>query len=295
VKASYPTSFGGITAWARETGIPATQARVRFAQYTVLRAITDSRSLGPILVFKGGNALDFVWHPNRSTQDLDFSADLADPEHDLDEARLRERFTSSLAALEPVLSVVCRVVRVERQPPGPHRTFVTYVISVGYALPDQPQVRARLQAGEVPRQTIRVEISVNEPICADERVDIAGRQPLRVSTVEDIVAEKLRALLQQRLRNRTRRQDLLDIAALLADGIPLDRGHVADYLRRKAAARGVPVSLAAFDDPEISRRAHQDYDELVTTARIRFIPFEEAWALLIAFVQTLHLDDDHRS
>lgn len=57
---------------------------------------------------------------------------------------------------------------------------------------------------------------------------LAGSLPLRVSTAEDIVAEKLRALLQQALRNRTRRQDLLDIAALLRAGVPLDPARVAD-------------------------------------------------------------------
>lgn len=52
------------------------EGRVRFAQYAILRAIAYSDRLSRILVFKGGNALDFVWHPNRSTQDLDFSADM---------------------------------------------------------------------------------------------------------------------------------------------------------------------------------------------------------------------------
>jgi hypothetical protein len=41
-----------------------------------------------------------------------------------------------------------------------------------------------------------------------------GKRSLRVSIPEDIVAEKLRAFLQQKetIRNRERPQDLLDIA-----------------------------------------------------------------------------------
>jgi predicted nucleotidyltransferase component of viral defense system len=65
------------------------EARRRFAQYAVLRAIASSARLSELLVFKGGNALDFVWSPNRSTSDLDFSADMrAEGAAALDEARL---------------------------------------------------------------------------------------------------------------------------------------------------------------------------------------------------------------
>ena len=52
------------------------EARRRFAQYAVLRAISSSARLRELLVSKGGDALDFVWSPNRGTIDLDFSADM---------------------------------------------------------------------------------------------------------------------------------------------------------------------------------------------------------------------------
>ncbi len=48
------------------------EARRRFAQYAVLRAIAPSARLSELLVFEGGNALDYVRSPNRSTIDLDF-------------------------------------------------------------------------------------------------------------------------------------------------------------------------------------------------------------------------------
>ncbi len=118
---------------------------------------------------------------------------------------------------------------------------------------------------------------------------LAGSLPLRVSTAEDIVAEKLRAVLQQALRNRTRRQDLLDIAALLRAGVPLDPARVAAYLLRKAAAREVAVSRAALLDPDLLARASVDYEQLAGTARRVFIPFPEASALVRAFIEALPL------
>lgn len=71
----YPTAFREIGFWASEHQIPLDEARRRFAQYGILRAISTSRRLHEVLAFKGGNALDFIWHPNRSTIDLDFTAD----------------------------------------------------------------------------------------------------------------------------------------------------------------------------------------------------------------------------
>ncbi len=79
---TYPSTFDDIRGWARINAVDVNEARIRFAQYAILRAIASSRILSRILVFKGGNALDFVWQPNRSTLDLDFSADMASIEVD---------------------------------------------------------------------------------------------------------------------------------------------------------------------------------------------------------------------
>jgi predicted nucleotidyltransferase component of viral defense system len=146
-----------------------------------------------------------------------------------------------------------------------------------------------MQDGRTSPQIVRVEISNNEPICAATTFDLEQGRQLRICTLEDIVAEKLRALLQQTIRNRERRQDLLDIAVILEAGQPLDRDNVATFLIEKARARDVPVSRAAFRDPEIARRASADYDELAATTRVRFIPFDEAWNALIAFVDELDI------
>jgi predicted nucleotidyltransferase component of viral defense system len=75
VTASYPVSFDDMRLWAGAAGVTVDEARIRFAQYAVLSSIAAVRPLREGLVFKGGNALDFVWQPNRSTVDLDFSVD----------------------------------------------------------------------------------------------------------------------------------------------------------------------------------------------------------------------------
>ncbi len=284
----YPPSFDSLPTWARTHNIAMTEARRRFAQYVVLRAIVSSRALSGVLVFKGGNALDFMWQPNRSTLDLDFSTARVVADLGREAESLRTLFTGALNSVGPGFGVLCRIARVEQRPPGSDKTFVTYLIRVAYALPDQESLRQRM--GIDPTygpQLIDIEVSINEPICADEPRDIDGTHPLRISTVEDIVAEKLRALLQQPIRKRARPQDLLDIAVVLRQGLPLDRALVTDFLLRKAAARTISVSHGAFHHPEIMERARRGYDELKGTTRVLFVPFEEARDLLYGLVDTL--------
>lgn len=246
-------------------------------------------------MFKGGNALDFVWQPNRSTRDLDFSADMALVGDDWEPMQvadlLRGSLESGLRVATEQLGVVFAIHRVTKQPPAPESTFVTFELRVGYALPDQRPLIGRIGQGLQSTQVIPVDVSLNEPICADQPVDIQAANTLRVSTIEDIVAEKLRALLQQPIRNRGRRQDLLDIAVILREHPRLDRARVAEFLGRKARARDVPASRAAFRDPEIARRASQDYEALRQTTRYAYIPFDDALQALLDFVGTLDIPD----
>ena len=113
-----------------------------------------------------------------------------------------------------------------------------------------------------------------------------------MSTIEDIVGEKLRALLQQPIRERNRQQDLLDIAVIVREKTVLDRAKVAEFLQAKAAARGVPVSKAAFRNPEVAEWARRDYAALAATTRTIFIPFNDALATVLAFTDELSIPDE---
>ncbi len=292
----YPSTFSSINDWCADNGVIVDEGRKRFAQYAILRAIASSRILSRILVFKGGNALDFVWQPNRSTTDLDFSADMTveGAAWDITDfgSRVGKALDQSLRLVTRDLGVVFAIHSVKPERPGPDKTFITFNVSVGYALPDQGSLIKRMALGRPSSQVIPVEISMNESICADQRIDIWATNTLRVSTVEDIVAEKLRALLQQRIRNRTRRQDLLDVAALLKEQAAVDPSRVAEFLLRKCASRGVRVSRSAFRDPEVAERAASDYAALEMTTRRVFIPFDEALHSLLDFVDVLPIPED---
>lgn len=113
---------------------------------------------------------------------------------------------------------------------------------------------------------------------------------IKVCVLEDIVAEKPRALSQQKKRNRQRHQDVFDIARILRlHGASLDRRKVTDYLLRKAANRDIVPTVAAFVDPEIKSRAVYGYETLFSKSEPDFVPFEEAWLSLLGLVAELGL------
>lgn len=289
---AFPATFAGIAHWAKDRGRPAGEARRRYAQFVVLVAVANSPMLGEIVVFKGGNALDFVLQPNRSTLDLDFTLDRADTAPEVLPEEIGRRIGSGCRLIAARMGMALVVQRVQQNPPGSGRTFVTFAVSIGYALPDQRALIERARRGVRIAQTIDVDISINEPICAATRLSLgAGFGEIRISTIEEIISEKLRALLQQPIRGRERPQDLLDIAVALRGDNPPAPTTVARFLLIKAAARDVPVSRAAFHGAELARLTREGYDDLAATTRVLFIPFEEALADVLAFVDALSIPE----
>jgi len=288
----YPKSFEDLPSWARSNEVSIEETRRRFAQFVVLCGIAQVRELRDYLVFKGGNALDFVLQPNRSTIDLDFSLDMDGGSSLANSERLNALLARGLRQVAPRFSMSLAVHSVKQQPPGAAKTFITFEARVGYALPDEHQLKIRMGNSQPSSHVLPVDISINEPIAGWTRFVLdATLDPLRISTLEDIVGEKLRSLLQQPIRNRNRQQDLLDIAVVVRLHESLDRQAVSDALLLKAHARNVPVSRTAFRNPEVIRRAALGYQALEGTTRTMFIPFDEALAIVLAFVDELAIPE----
>lgn len=73
--APFPQRYEELEPWAAQRGVTLDEARRRFAQGAVCQAIASSPWLAQRLTFKGGNALLFAYGGDRSTTDLDFSAE----------------------------------------------------------------------------------------------------------------------------------------------------------------------------------------------------------------------------
>lgn len=285
---NFPATPEEIGPWRKRHGATADEARKRFMQYAVLESIASDHGLAHAIAFKGGNALRFIYGNRRSTLDLDFTADGDFPD---DDEEIRRRLDEALRSALPRFRVKARCQRVRRNPPGREKTRPTYDISVGYLLPGDRQYHNFAESLSV-SSTIDVEISLNEVVCeaAMRRMTPIGRE-LRVCTLDAIVAEKLRALLQQAIRRRSRPQDVYDIASILHRlGETLDLEKVARFLIRKAESREIVARKGGFD-ARTRDLAATGYDAEIRPNAPEFIPFEGAWSAVLDLVSRLEIPD----
>jgi predicted nucleotidyltransferase component of viral defense system len=281
---SYPTSLADLSRWSRENSATTYQANTRFMEYVVLNCIGANPITERGMVLKGGNALRFAFQSPRSTTDLDFSVSAGDIPDDT--GRIRSLLDDTLRYAERRFNVKAKCQRVDRNPPGPQATRPTYQISIGYQFPTDRYFH-NFEDRNVPA-VIPVEISFNDLVC--ETCRWTGVESLRVWSLEDILAEKLRSLLQQKIRKRHRFQDVYDIAEYVRQNV-IDRNKIGSYLQQKARVRDIDVRKSSFDDV-IREMASEEYDRRIhEQAPHNFIAFDEAWQDVLSLVESLDIPD----
>lgn len=134
-----------------------------------------------------------------------------------------------------------------------------------------------------------MDISFKEPVINVQVLGVGdGAESIFAYSTEELIAEKLRALVQQKLRNRRRRQDIYDIDWLIQN-VPLDdaaKARILSAFQEKAEARETPVSMDSLDDPEIKERASADWNTLAL--ELGDLPdFNELYDRVRAFFKSL--------
>ncbi|MCG3143161.1 MAG: hypothetical protein HONDAALG_00482 [Gammaproteobacteria bacterium] len=233
-----------------------------YALSYLLAGIAANPELSETLVFKGGTALKKLYFGDyRFSEDLDFSAVNA-PREQAMEAAIRaavQEATRLLSTHGPFRIETERYT--ERAPhPGGQDAFIARV-----KFPWHPSPLCR----------IKVEITHDEPVLleAARRNLIHGYEEamavsLRCYPLTEIVAEKMRALLQTQQKllargwNRPRARDYYDLWRILRDFGPLIEGvELGDLLKRKSAHRGVSYgSLDDFFTAELEAEARRNWE-----------------------------------
>ncbi len=234
-----------LKATARRLAIPYETILKDYAIGHLLSAIAHEPRVAGSLVMKGGTALRKLYFGDyRFSEDLDFSADGGPRERALEEAvrSVASRAQDSLSARGPFAVMAERVVH--RDPhPGRQESFA---------------FRVQFPWQHRPLCLVKLEVTVDEPILLptpglkilhgyDE--ELTG--VVRAYCLEEIVVEKLRALLQSEARRgergwaRPRCRDLYDLWHVLAHApVGLDRAAVRRVLPEKCAVRGVGFESA---------------------------------------------------
>lgn len=286
MKKRFPAALVDIASWARQHNATQDEARRRLIQFVIIEAI--AKGLPGRLSFKGGNALRFCYDSPRGTTDIDYTALAEVPD---DPCLIKQMVDGALREHSPHYGVACKVHSVRRNPPSAHATKPTYQISVGWAIPSFRQFPGFFESSAVPTATVPVEISLNDIVCetVETRLEGDGSVAVTVCALEDIVAEKLRALLQQIPRNRTRPQDVYDIARIVRSD-SLDEAKVASYFIEKCKDRGVVPAKSSFID-EVRARAEVEYELRIGPIGQEFIPFDDAWLVVQDLVSRLSIPD----
>lgn len=289
---NYPTSIGELPDWQTRAKTSSEEARRRFVQFVILTSVSSSASLATQISFKGGNALRFVHDNQRSTLDLDFSAEIEFPDSG-DQIKFWLDDAFKRADRRYLAKVRCQSIH--RKPPNPARTLPTYNIRVCYQFPGDrfyPDLDERLAAKKSFSNVVDVEISLNDVPCeTNEKLLTPDAKPIRVCTLEDIIAEKLRALLQQIPRNRSRPQDVFDIASMVRKhSETLNLAKISSFLIRKSGARNIKATKNAFDEV-VKSKAQAPYETEIRHFTSEFIPFDEAWEDVTQLVAKLDIPD----
>jgi len=210
----------------------------------ILAGITQVEILRNSLVFKGGTALKKCYFGDyRFSEDLDFTGVKSTPTGTAMESAVREACESAVKLLDPYAPVeIISERHTERDPhPGSQEAF---------------DIRARFPWHREPHTRVMIEVALDEkllrpplrrPILHDYGEPVNSE--ITTYSLEEIVAEKLRAILQhaRALENRgwvrSRARDYYDLWRILgASPTRLDVSNFEALLREKCATRNVSFS-----------------------------------------------------
>lgn len=241
--------------------------RERQATEVLLAAIGATSAYRDRLHLKGGLLMGLVHGSPRQTADIDLTAAL-DPTHE-EVQILRQELDRSLRRTPALIGypdLVCCIQSVKPQPKRNHfedAQCPALKVTVAYADRDSRNHR-HLERGNC-TDVLEIDISYREPVHAVELLRLDDESSISAYSTTDVIAEKLRALLQQISREHPRRrQDVYDIAFLVRRTAPneAEKAEILRALREKASARDVEPQPESLSDPVIRERAAQDWDTL---------------------------------
>lgn len=247
---------------AAQAGIGEQVVEKDYALSYILAGIAAQPELSESMIFKGGTALKKLFFGDyRFSEDLDFSA-LDSPQGDALNSAVRQAVAHSSSLLSEHGAFALEAARYLERDTHPFGQDA-FVIRVRFPWHPSPLCRVKL------------EISHDEPVLMTpaSRLLIHGyeeslRANIKCYQLEEIIAEKLRCLLQTHEKlvargwNRPRARDYYDLWRLLtAFGGQIDKTLVPSLLERKCAHRNVGYTrVDDFFTEELTSEAKTHWD-----------------------------------
>lgn len=238
----------------------------RQASEITLNAIAMTTGLSDRLYLKGGVLMGLAYGSPRQTADIDLTAAMkVEPDTDDVIVTLLNNALPGAAAKLGYTGLILKVHSVKRMPnkkifEGANSPALK--LKIAFASRGTKQEEA-LRDGKSPG-IIEVDISFNEILKHVQVLELTGGAELRAYSLADLMAEKYRAMLQQKERDRNRRQDVYDLSRLIAGNQFSDamRRQVLDAFLEKSRSRGIEPTQNSLDDPEIKLRSGADWNSM---------------------------------
>ncbi|MEX1013881.1 MAG: nucleotidyl transferase AbiEii/AbiGii toxin family protein [Candidatus Paceibacterota bacterium] len=264
---------------------------------TVFKAISISEKLSKELILKGGNALAKVFSSVRASVDLDFTDEndyskMAQKNLELIKDEISNELNKGLRAVLDNSKFEQLVIQKSVIKPNnlENPTFPAIEIKIGYS--------ESLEKPPPFSDVVKIEISLNDLICEKTSHKVENGQSLKVSSIHDILSEKLRSLIQQKeeIRDRYRPNDVFDIWFYHKRMYKtLDYTKISKFLIKKSKGK-IPDHLVRkhtfINDPEIKERANVGFESIKErVTNVNFPTFEDAYSEVLKLVTKLDIPD----
>lgn len=266
----------------------------RSVVHIVLSAISKSHELQHHMVMKGGVLMAIRYSTGRHTRDIDFSTNTHYKDFEAREEEFIQRLDAAVRLSAETLhyDMACAVQSKELQP-GRTGNFQTLRLTIGFAAKTNTGAMRRLASGNAP-SVVKIDYSFNELLGDIDFLDIDAEGDSQVKTYSEttLLSEKLRAILQQESRGRSRKQDIYDIHFFLTRyGADPDRkARVLGLLLEKASSRGLAIDRHSMAAPEIMERSEREYHQLQQTIEGDLPDFKEAFGVVKNYYESLPWD-----
>lgn len=280
-----------LSDWTAEAASDPLTELERHATEVFLAALGMTATCKDKIYLKGGILVGAIYASGRNTADMDFSTTI-EPSEDFAEllgSELGSAFPGAAIALGlPDLRLKMQSVKFRpRKDTFVEADFPAISVKFAYARAGSKQETA-LQAGTC-GDVLYADISFNKPItCVQSVIMMGSEASILAYSLMDLVAEKLRALLQQVTRDRYRRQDVFDLHFLLTEARAdrLAKDSLLGCFLEKCRSRGIEPNVDSLDDPEVWRRAESEWETLAQ--EVGYLPsFDHSYATIQRFYRSL--------
>jgi len=189
----------------------------------------------------------------------------------------------------------CKLQSFKTNPkPETNPTFPTINIKIGYADKQKTNAIAKLNKGLSPN-IVKIDYSFNEITQQIDSIQLEDGKELQAYSYTDLVAEKFRAILQQKVRKKKgRRQDLYDLYRLFTNYGSL-RGiealHTLESLIIKSKSRDLKINQTSIRDETVIKKLKSEYHSLEDEIEGELPDFDYALEMVTAEYEKLPWKD----